>query len=176
MDYVCTEASPWNADVIGASSLSVIEVEVKISTKDLRKEFEEKLSKHSYYNSGVSLWAPNYFYFLVPPEMSEKTVEIVKEKAPKAGILQYSFPNARPGERISCIKKPTALHTFKPTSKFLNTIYRRMGSELCGLYMANSRLKADPGKLEELRESILEEIKKSHGIEDWENIHESPKV
>lgn len=176
MDYVCSECSPWNADVIGASKDFVIEVEVKVSTKDLRHEFDNKLTKHAYYNSGVSLWSPNYFYFLIPPEIKDKTIEIVSEKAPKAGVLVYSFARARPGERLMCAKKPTALHTLKPTEKFLKTIWKRMGSELCGLYIANSKLKSNPEKLEELRYEILEEIKKSHGAEDWENLSENSKT
>lgn len=169
MDYVCTEVAPWKADVIGASKDSVIEVEAKISKNDLRQEFENKLTKHAYYNSGVSTWSPNYFYFVVPPNIIERTVEIVSEKAPRAGVLCYSFPNARPGERLSCFKKPTALHSHKPTDKFLKTIYRRMASELCGLYITNLKLKADPDKLDSLRNEILEEIRNSHGAEDWEN-------
>lgn len=173
MDYVCSECSPWNADVIGASKDSIIEVEVKISTKDLKQEFENKLTKHAYYNSGMSVWSPNYFYFLVPPEIKDKTVEIVNDKASKAGVLVYSNPSYRPGERLTCAKKPSALHTYKPTEKFLRTIWKRMGSELCGLYIANNKIKANPDKLEELRFEILEEIKKSHGAEDWESPHEN---
>ncbi len=176
MDYVCTEVAPWNADVIGASKDSVIEVEAKISKKDLRQEFENKASKHAYYSSGASLWSPNYFYFLVTPEIAEKTIEVVSEKAPKAGVLSYAFPTARPGERLSCVKKPTAQHPYKPTDKFLKTIYRRMGSELCGLYTANLKLKTDPEKLDSLRNDILEEIRKSHGAEDWEKPDEHQKI
>lgn len=169
LDFVCTEVGVWNADVIGACQNYSIEVEVKVNRADLLSEFRNKKPKHTYYGFDGN-WTPNYFYFLVPKELGESTVETVKEKFPKAGVLAYALERGRPGEHLVCLRRPTKLHGNKPSRSLLHAIKRRMGSELCGLHVALDKLKSNVGigQIEDLKKQIVEAIVASHGAEDWE--------
>lgn len=171
LDYICTEGGYWSADVLGVSEEFAIEVEVKVSIADLRAEFRNKKTKHYYYANTKGGWVPNFFYFAVPLELAEKTVEIVKELAPKAGVLAYQYPHERPGMRMRVVKRPTSLHDKKPDKRLVRAAMLRMGSELCNLHIALDKLKNAPiEQVEELKKQILEAIIQSHGAEDWDKV------
>lgn len=172
MQLVCTEGGYWNADVLGACDEFTVEVEVKVSVADLRAEFRNKRTKHAYYDKH-SKWTPNYFYFLVPSEIAEKAVEIVKEKFPKAGVLVYKpsrWPTKRWNEHvISFAKRASKLHDNKPHPDLLYSLAKRMGSELCSLHRAMDQLKgAEISELQDLKKQIIDSVVASHGTVDWE--------
>lgn len=177
MDFVASEAGKWNADVLAANERYSIEVEVKVSIADLRAEFRNKMTKHAYYDKGTPNWSPTYFYFAVPSNIADKALAIINELAPKAGLIVYYEPvyRSRPGERYVCRKKADKLHDKPPSKTFLREIYRRMGSELCGLHVALDKLKgAEIGQLEVLKKDIVDAVVASHGAADWEFAPDAP--
>src|ERR1700761_5989417 len=101
MPYVATETGYWAADVFGANDKFSIEVEVKVSIADLKREFTTKTAKHYLYanaEASPTKGAPNYFYFYVPQELEQQALEVIKEKAPKAGLAVYYGGRARAGQ------------------------------------------------------------------------------
>lgn len=173
MDYVCTEAGYWSADVIGADENTVIEIEVKVSRADLLAEFRNKKSKHAYYQQ-LTNWSPNYFYFLVPIELAPEACEIVKEKFPKAGVLTYKYPTLRPGERLKVVRNPQKLHGNKPFPKFVRSIRRRASSELCGLHIAlddlrNGKTPITIEQIESIKNRIIDSLVQALGVAEWEH-------
>lgn len=141
LDLVATEVGRWSADVLGCNDNYSIEVEVKTSKADLKREFANKSTKHYLYGNasdaiGPSAGVPNYFYFFVPSEMEADALALVGEHAPKAGVAVYEEPaRARlDGKLTRVARKAQKLHDNKPTARFKRTVLLRMGSELCGRY------------------------------------------
>ena len=139
MSLVMTEVGRWNADVMGFSSRISVEVEVKTSKADLKREFVSKTAKHwLYQNASDTSQVPNLFYFLVHDELAEAALEIINEHAPKAGLAVYdttSGPFDRDAVRVA--KKPTKLKDSPPSKQMIQTAMARCSSELCGLYQWN---------------------------------------
>jgi hypothetical protein len=147
MPYVCTEGGYWNGDVLGVADKFSVEVEVKVSKADLKREFTTKTSKHYLYaNAGdaPTRQVPNYFYFYVPPELEADALEIVEKEAPKAGVAVYQ-PNGYvlDGKRTRVARRPQKLHDREPTDAFKKVVLKRMGSELCGQYLIKQRFMND---------------------------------
>lgn len=139
MPYVATEAGGWNADVLAATDKFVVEVEVKVSKTDLKRDFTSKRSKHFLYANAdgqPSRHVPNYFYFMVPKDIDDVALEVLEKEAPKAGLLSFD-PSSREldGRKTTVIRRPTKLHNREPTPAFLKVLLNRMGSELCGRYV-----------------------------------------
>lgn len=175
MDYVCTEAGYWSADVLGVGPTFSIEVEVKVSVADLQAEFRNKLSKHAYYSGTAKQWSPNYFYFLVPPEIADKAVEIVAEKMPKAGVLvytggEYRLQNPkRFGEALRCARRPQRLHDEAPSKRLIEAARKRCSSEMVSLHIALDTLKGpEITEVQDLKKGIVDAVFASHGAGDWE--------
>lgn len=147
LPFVCTEAGPWNADVMGMDQDHCVEVEIKKSRADLLAEFRNKGPKHYLYQNafpaGQAL-VPNFFYFFVPYELGDSTVELVNEKAPKAGVASVMHPGRTPygvGKGVVVLKRATRLHAGKPSMRFMKAVQMRMGSEICSLRLAFENLK-----------------------------------
>jgi hypothetical protein len=148
MPYICTEGGYWNSDVLGVCDKFSVEIEVKVSIADLKREFVTKTAKHYLFANasdavGPSKGTPNYFYFYVPPEIKDAALEIVKEKAPKAGLAVYGDGWGRPGDKTTVAHRPTKLHEAAPSAQFIKTVLNRMGSELCGRYVVQQRFLDD---------------------------------
>lgn len=142
LPYVCTEVGPWNADVLGMNNRFSVEVEVKTSKADLRREFSTKKSKHFLYNNADGGTPPNYFYFMVPKDIAEYAVELVKSMAPKAGVAVYDPDNLgfhRHGSMTYVAKPPVRLHKEWPTDALKHTVLNRMSSELCARYVVHRK-------------------------------------
>ncbi len=140
MDLVATEASYWQADVIGLNEKMAIEVEVKVSRADMLAEFRNKRPKHGYYKSAKH-WTPNFFYFLVPAHLQEDAIEIVTANNPSYGVLVYPEDSTRRnGKKLVVAKKAKRLHADSPSGDLLRSVSLRMGSELCGLHIAHDRI------------------------------------
>jgi hypothetical protein len=172
MDYVCTEGGPWSSDVIGVCEGYSLEVEIKVSRADLLAEFRNKKAKHAYYETGAR-FAPNYFYFLVPPELLEVAMEIIPEKAPRAGILSVGNPLLPDGRRIVVWRRAQNLRgKLKPTESFKRQLMLRMGSELCGLHIALDRTangqEAAILKVDEIKRAVVDAIITTGPVSEWE--------
>lgn len=139
MPIVCTEVGQFNADVLGINTSMCIEVEVKKTKGDLLRDFSHKKQKHFLYNKGSSNspFLPNYFYYLVPHHLADKASEIIKEKAPKAGLAVALEDNTKLGKNISVVIKAKKLHDQKPSFRLVQTALMRMSSELVGLHQSN---------------------------------------
>jgi hypothetical protein len=150
LDLVATEAGRWAADVLGCNDNFAVEVEVKMSKADLRREFSNKSTKHYLYvnaadGKGVPPGVPNYFYFFVPSDMEKDALALIEENAPKAGLAVYEEPERSrlDGKLTRVVRKAQKLHDQKPSSRFKRTLQLRMGSELCGRYVAFRDLRRD---------------------------------
>lgn len=139
LPVVCTEAGPWYADVLGLSTTMAVEVEVKKSKSDLLAEFRKKQTKHSAYahaEEGAGAFVPNYLYFYVPQVLGEYTVKVIEEKCPKAGVAILTDTEGLSGRNTEVIRKPVKLRSKPPGQKLIRQAVMRMGSELCGRYVA----------------------------------------
>jgi hypothetical protein len=176
LPYICTEGGYWSSDVLGVNKEFSVEVEVKISVADLKREFVTKTAKHHLFANAASAarpprGTPNYFYFYVPKEMEQAALEIVKEKAPKAGLAVYE-PHGwlMDGKKTSVVHRPTKLHDDKPTPHFIDVVVRRMGSELCGRYTLQQRFLAELGtnvrKLYDALPKLMERVAQTPDFEE----------
>lgn len=141
MQYICTEAGYWNADVMGCDNDSSVEIEVKVSATDLRREFTAKKHKHSYYNTCANGGnCPTYFYLYVPKELEKLALSQIEIHQPKAGLIVFSPVSMdlgyRDGKRSEVVRKPKKLHTEKPSESFKRELLLRMGSELVARHVA----------------------------------------
>lgn len=139
LPLLCTEVGAFNADILALNGDYSLEVEIKRSKADLLRDFTKP--KHFLYNAGsTSTFVPNYFYYLVPESLADKAKEIVKEKAPKAGLAVVSEDAAKKlGERVRVTVRPTKIHDSKPTMRLIQTALMRMSSELVGLHNLNHK-------------------------------------
>ncbi len=89
-------------DFVAVINNSVYEFEIKTSIVDLKNEAKKftKLEKHKYYASRYveSGFYPHYFYFAVPKELVEKTVEFCNEYYPAYGVISII---AREGTKLN---------------------------------------------------------------------------
>lgn len=143
LELVATEAGRWNADVLGCNDNFSVEVEVKVDIRDLRREFTGKSAKHYLYanaEGAPSAGVPNYFYFFVPAALEKEALLLIEEHAPKAGLAVYEDPERKSamsdGRMTRVARKARRLHDQKPSAKMKRTLLLRMGSELCGRYVA----------------------------------------
>lgn len=184
LPYVCTEVGPWSADVVGMNSKFSVEVEVKTSKADLRREFSTKKAKHYLYanadgEAGLST-PPNYFYFLVPKDLQEYACETVAQLAPKAGVAVYDPDGLglhRDGDKTFVARAPTRLHAKPPGDEFKRTMLKRMGSELCARYVTHRKYLAEVvEKLQALDDAIVTTVKELAQTKDLEEAHGDPQA
>jgi len=142
MPYVADEVGGhFLADVAAADDSQLIEIEIKTSVSDLRRDFETKGSKHYRYlqmpdHAG---WIPNKMYFAVPAKLADVTRKLLAEKAPAYGLivgLDSSSESAMsPWKLLSIVKSAKRLHE-RPPSQAIKTLFlKRMGSDLCHFHM-----------------------------------------
>lgn len=138
MPYVATEVGRWRADIMGADRERTVELEVKVTAKDLAREFEDKRSKHwSYAGNGGQRWTPTRFYFLVPIELAPMAEGIARERygvamvSPRRGELRDSH------ERVTVVRQARPLHSGAPSVELLDDIAARMASEICRFHFKN---------------------------------------
>lgn len=155
MPIVCTEAGRWNADVLGVSDTTAVEVEVKKSRADLLADFRNKIAKHEAYSEGRSATVPNYLYYFVPQELAFQAREILDEKCPKAGLLVLTDTNYWDGRNAYVAKRPAKLRAEPPSRAFVIEAMMRMSSQICGMSIALRKLKALQGQPPEPLEEDL---------------------
>lgn len=173
MPYVCTEGGYWSADVLGVCDQFSVEVEVKVSKADLKREFQTKTSKHYLYANAEGEPArqvPNYFYFYVPPDLEEDAAKIVEAEAPKAGLVVYA-PNGwlLDGKKSRVVRRATKLHNKEPSPAFRQVVLKRMGSELCGLHLLQQRFLNDlQASVRGLYDAVPQLMKKTFETPDYD--------
>jgi hypothetical protein len=176
MLYVATEAGSWASDILGCDNDISVEVEVKVSASDLRREFSDKAHKHSYYrNSSVSGGsAPNYFYLYVPESLAEVATKLLEKYQPCAGLIVYDDDGEgskyQDGKKSKVVRKPKKLHQKRPTESLKRQLLLRMGSELVGRYVAWKKFSTQFNDLLQNTSTLIsEEVKASlkfNGLEE----------
>jgi hypothetical protein len=148
--YICTEASPWNADILMIDPKDyLVEIEVKVSIADLKADL--KKPKHRAYQfcrekRGI---VPNRMYFAVSEAMGTRAKEILAAY-PAYGILTVNESD----RTVKLFKKAGWIHKkHKATEKDKRMIILRMGSELIGL-----RRRKDKENPEELLVPLEDDI------------------
>lgn len=172
MNIVASEVGRWNSDVLGLSDKMSIEVEVKVSKSDLVREFSSKQTKHYYYaNAGPRTeTVPNYLYFAVPEVLEAVALEILKEKAPKAGLVLHTDTNLLAGRNVRVAKKPTRLREGPPSPALIRTAMARMSSELCGSKQALDQVREHLlGAVDRVEQSIVSSSYRVAGALDCES-------
>lgn len=135
---VCTEFGPWRADAWGMSGAASVEVEVKQSAADLRREVESKRAKHHVYASAekrASWCVPNHFYFLVPRDLESAAVEFAEEEVPFAGVAVSAGVPGRlrlfRRDDVWVVRRARKLHGGSPALDAVRAALMRMSSEIC---------------------------------------------
>lgn len=177
MELIATEAGSWNADVLAIGEKHSVEIEVKVSKSDLRREFENKRNKHYLYNSvepgsAPSRHTPNFFYFYVPWTLEEEALKLIEEHSPKAGLAVYGQSSDRvlDGKRTYVKKRPTKLHDKVPGPSIRRAVTLRMGSELCGRYVAHREMvERINATLSHLNSLIVDSVRRLSSPLEWIN-------
>ena len=146
MPYTATEMElgRFRADVFGAHKSECIEVEVKVSMRDLKREFETKKGKHRLYSEDNSGWKtpPNRVYFAVPHVLKDHALELLETKAPQYGLLFMQEDNfyheSVPWKLLRVAKSAKWLHRERPKDSLLSAVLDRMGSEIAHFHLGRS--------------------------------------
>jgi hypothetical protein len=179
LEYVCTEAGRWNADVLGLCDTYAVEVEVKVSKQDLAREFTGKAAKHAVYakaHEGVpTASVPNYFYVYVPEALEAEAVRLVRERAPYAGVAVYQPGGWLDGKLTRVAQRATKIHDQPPSQRLRQAVLLRMGSELCGRYVA-WRTFCDEvrNKLVDIDIRVVGVVKQAMGVPDFDGEGQAP--
>ncbi len=130
------------ADIVAINrDHEVIEVEVKVSKSDLKSEATKKEVKHillsnikEVYGSGSFVNArPHRFYYCVPPEMEDSTIQFVNEFNPNYGVMVFN-PTSIPEESITIVKSSRKLHSNDVYEVYRTHILKRNSNELASKY------------------------------------------
>jgi hypothetical protein len=194
LNYVCTEYGRHNADVFGCNDTFSVEIEVKVTKADLKKEFTSKSGKHflysnngAYSHGALGVDIPNYFYFYTPESMKDLAIDLIQKHSPCAGLVVYSDNLAageRFGKRSYVARRPKKIHDTPPSPRLKERVLMRMGSELCGRYIYSRNFAVSVvsdflGSIKEMNYAIVKAIKdmsnprigeddveEKHGLED----------
>lgn len=142
---VATEVGVLNnyyADVIGANSNEVVEVEIKTTLHDFEHEFQSKKKKHDAYlneliNPGHKLpdqmykLMPNRLFYAVEPHLIKDVFHVV-EGTPYGVMEVHKSIN----DPIRVVRPAGKLHHGFPTRLWDRTV-QRCSSELTSMYAAN---------------------------------------
>ena len=138
---VASEVGPYSSDVLAINKNKyVTEVEVKVSWPDFRHEFKKELhyrmkkfKKHEIYANATSPWVPNYYFFAVPEELSDKVVAYLDKTNSKYGVIKVDNGKILNGfNTTQClvVKSAKRLHTNVCSEKLLDSVIARMSSEV----------------------------------------------
>lgn len=164
MVFVCSEGINCS-DINAINDKCLVEVEVKISKADFRREFEAatlnngnywKEKKHQFYahpeQAFSSYKIPNKYYFCVPDEMAAWAMEYLKDKNPKYGLLIYDVNITGKTSKIRLSKGARQLQKEPPSQDVWRQIGMRVTSEMISLKVkCNEVLK----ELEAVKKSVL---------------------
>lgn len=161
MVFVCSECI-HNSDISAINDKCLVEVEVKISKSDFRREFENisskngsfwKGRKHHFYKHPDEAWAaytiPNKFYFCVPEEMEVWAMEYLKDKNPKYGLLVYDANISGKTSKIRLSKGARQLQKEPPSQDVWRQIGVRVTNEMITIKEKFNQLKQEVEAQEE---------------------------
>lgn len=106
----------------------LMEVEVKISMEDLRRDHEKR--KHLSFRYGLPKYPTRHFYFAVPKELANRVILVCDQLYPYAGVLGcngiddidiYRHPKALWGKKLTF---PQILHMVREQSATLCRLAR----------------------------------------------------
>ena len=118
--YVATEC--WDCDVVASDGARLVDVEVKISWNDYRREF--KKPKHTD-PDGSRLPMPNRKYFAAPTELARRIAADAETVERGYGVLAISDRGV-----VSVVKQGKDMHKGKIAGAALQDIVMRLTSEL----------------------------------------------
>ena len=151
--------SEWNkgyiADIMADTGKQIIEVEVKTSMSDFKKDFEKDAGlKHESMRLGSIIGTPNKFYFGIPERMLDKCIDFLTEKYDHYGII--CVPNDM--NNYSCwqgriYKQAKKIHN-EYNEAHQKRIIKRLCSEVIGLrekvvYSKNKHWEMQQGELDQ---------------------------
>lgn len=161
MVFVCSECIN-QSDINAINDKCLVEVEVKISKSDFRREFEAptlkngtywKAKKHEFYanpeNAYSSYIIPNKFYFCVPEEMEQWAMEYLRGKNQKYGLLVYDVNILGKTSSIRLAKGARQLQTNPPNNNTWKQMGQRVTNEMITLKQKFNRLKQEVEEQEE---------------------------
>lgn len=127
--YVATEVGDYNSDVLAVDKKNTIEVEVKTSKSDLRKD--RKKRKHRRYKERRSYEGiPNKFYFAVEEELKEAAIRECESLNPNYGVIVVSKTKWKHKYEVSIVRNAKVIHRGTPTENMKNILAKRMSSEI----------------------------------------------
>lgn len=161
MVFVCSECI-HQSDINAINEKCLVEVEVKISKSDFRREFATptlkngtywKAKKHEFYanpeNAYSSYIIPNKFYFCVPEELEQWAMEYLKGKNQKYGLLIYDEKITGKTSNIRLAKGARQLQTNPPDNFTWKQMGQRVTNEMITLKQKFNRLKQEVEAQEE---------------------------
>jgi hypothetical protein len=133
-NFIATEAGKFKSDILVSNEKEIIECETKISRADLRNDFKKR--KHTIYKEPslwYQKWIPNKFYFAVPKNLVEYSLELVE--GTNYGIIEVSDKCiSKQKKEVYClIVKPAGTIQPKFKEKLHRQIVMRCSSELIRL-------------------------------------------
>ena len=156
LTHICTEFGQYSADVAGASDTRFVEIETKISLSDLRNDFKKR--KHQIYLLSDMVHGhresdfPNYFYFMVPKELTDEAIKLCEEKNKSYGVITYAAESEYWVNRFKVSRRGKKIHTRKPSEKVLSRMASRMANEIVTAHMLKHRVY-------EMRTHLVSELK-----------------
>lgn len=154
--FIGTEVGSFSADCFGASFSKAVEIEVKCSLSDFRRDFIKR--KHTQYASAAKacrydrLWIPNQYYMLVPPSIRDRA-ELLLREYPHCGLMIYRS-EALLDRQVEVAKRAPALHGNAPAQSVIQALGARMSSELITHYFFKAYLDEEKRRLSVLFSSI----------------------
>lgn len=149
LPYIATKYAVWanrRADVFGADEKESVEIEVKISRRDLLRDFDVKDWKHQRYGEGGHWKTPNRVYFAVPERIREDALKVLAEHAPAYGLIVMppledsgSWGAEIPWKLLRVAKSAKWLHKESPSKSVLADVQHRMASEVATFHIAALR-------------------------------------
>ncbi|MDR1040036.1 MAG: hypothetical protein LBR80_07700 [Deltaproteobacteria bacterium] len=159
----CTELTVFEGFRRGGTVLDVavidrdgrfVEVEVKVSLSDLKRDFEKPKHGANGYRGGKGRFVTDRFLFAVPDTMDiDKVLSLMDTLDPQGnyGVLAVTLPEPCAGEplwfldsgsgEVRVVRPPKSLGAREPDPKLLWSIERRLMAELVNQrYMAESFL------------------------------------
>lgn len=140
--YVATEYATWagrRADVFGCDEKESIEIEVKVSLSDLRRDFEAKGWKHQRYQDGhpdqYRNRMPQRVYFAVPERLRDETLKLLAVEAPAYGVIvmiedDRNYYHEIPWKKLRVAKSAKWMHREAPSKSLIADMTHRMASEV----------------------------------------------
>lgn len=164
-DLICTEGIHL-ADFNAYNGTTLVEVEVKISKSDFKKEFQKeinlknrwKIYKHRNYSEPKQhllngYIVPNRFYFCVPAKLADWAVDYLKDKNSKYGLLSYDEERYTGNAHIITIKPARSLHTEEQDKmRIALSMARRTSNELITSKQNHDK---DCQELDALRKGVI---------------------